>query len=248
MDTNSFNIRGYSECMDISDTNPIKQLLATYGELQDKIIKGGELQGNVDISFDSKVWFKNIHCISQHMRKLACDKNILKCVKKVLGPNVLLWGSSINLKKPMESHRWHIDVEHLEWPGVSVFVGMQGTSDQSTLDVLVGSHKFNNKNISFKTKFTNNDILNLASSITTNPKIEKLPIKDNGFSLFSGELWHGSLNETNNNRYAVILQYTTPNNKIKIPVTWDKPILWAKYDPINILVSGKDLFNVNTYL
>ena len=45
----------------------------------------------------------------------------------------------------MESHRWHIDVEHLEWPGYLSLSECRELQTNLLFDVLVGSHKFNNK-------------------------------------------------------------------------------------------------------
>ena len=57
MDTNSFNIQGlFLSVWIFLIPIQLNSYLPPMVNYKIKIIKGGELQGNVDISFDSKVW------------------------------------------------------------------------------------------------------------------------------------------------------------------------------------------------
>lgn len=75
--------------------------------------------------FASKPWFKSLHAVSKEFCDLALHEKIVGGVKAILGENVILWGSTFVVRRPDEKHRWHIDVEHLAWEGVTVFFGVE---------------------------------------------------------------------------------------------------------------------------
>ena len=66
-----------------------------------------------------------------------------------------------------------------------------------------------------------------------------------GFFIMNGRLWHGSRNTSSRHRDAMILQYCAPDQKVRIPLTFDEPIVWSDEPPGCALVTGIDAFHIN---
>ena len=80
-------------------------------------------------------------------------------------------------------------------------------------------------------------------------KLKKFYLKNGEFIIWSGRIWHSTLNQSSRIRQSIILQYCTPNNKVKIPTNFNYPnTAWSKTEPPCILISGKDEFNFNKVL
>jgi ectoine hydroxylase-related dioxygenase (phytanoyl-CoA dioxygenase family) len=73
--------------------------------------------------------------------RLASHPAIVARVASILGPDVIAWGMTTSTVRPGQRHRWHVDVEHRRWPGVSVFVGLRNMARGSSLKVISGSHR-----------------------------------------------------------------------------------------------------------
>lgn len=189
-------------------------------------------------------WFKSLHAYIPSLFQLVCNDVIVAKVKSILGENVIAWGCCIVERKPKQIHRWHIDVEHQKWNGVSVFVGLNGISMNSSLTILTKSHKFNSAPQSFSFE-TTGDLIDYCTVKNPQSKILNVGLSIGDFFIFHGLLWHSSNNQTDNNRYALLIQYSTPDSEIDIPINWDPPVQWANVRPPCILVSGKDNYLIN---
>jgi ectoine hydroxylase-related dioxygenase (phytanoyl-CoA dioxygenase family) len=189
-------------------------------------------------AFEQKYWFKSLHMVVPTIREVAIRPAIRDRVQGVLGPDVLLWGSTVIVQQPGQSHRWHVDVEHSHWPGITVFVALQNVSEQSTLSVVRGSHKLHDSPQSLKAT-SSRAALQCAQAHLSTAELVPLVMDVGEFYIFHGRIWHGSQNTTNDVRVSLLLQFTKPTSRVRIPLTWDEPIRWHPTPPPCLLVSGK---------
>jgi ectoine hydroxylase-related dioxygenase (phytanoyl-CoA dioxygenase family) len=245
----SYHNQGWAGPFSLLNPNEVGKLTSLYLENRSKFVSGREINALEESEkFAKKPWFKSVHAVIPAFYDLVTHPSIVEKVNSILGKNVLLWGTSVTIRQPGQSHRWHIDVEHKRCKGVSVFIGLQGTSRKATLKVVTGSHKINNTNFIFSTAADDNMVVMACRKHFNSAEIVTIDMKEGEFFLFDGLLWHGSENASDQTRYAVIAQYTTPDCKVEVPLNWDEPIRWAKCSPPCVLVSGSDTFHINTLI
>src|SRR5579863_2948393 len=86
-----------------------------------------------------KYWYKSAQFFVPEVRMLGCDPKVLDKIKGIIGDNVLMWGSQV-ITKRSTSHRWHSDIEHIAWRGVSIWIGVDNVGPDNTMKVVPGSH------------------------------------------------------------------------------------------------------------
>ncbi len=86
-------------------------------------------------------WFKSMHAYVPTFYDITCHPAIVDRMVSILGPDVIAWGATLLRAVPGKTHRWHVDVEHRHWDGVSVFLGLENIEPRSTLKVISGSHR-----------------------------------------------------------------------------------------------------------
>jgi len=81
------------------------------------------------------------YLVTDAIRRVAQDPAILHTVEAVLGTrNWVMWGANIRRATPNAAHVWHVDLESLLWPTVTVAIGLAGCSPQSSTWCLPGTH------------------------------------------------------------------------------------------------------------
>jgi hypothetical protein len=195
-------------------------------------------------AFEQRPWFKSMHALVPEYYDAACHPAIARRVASVLGPDVLAWGLTLTRSLPGGLHRWHVDIEHLRWPGVSVYIGLVNNDPDSTLKVLTGSHRMPEGP---KAYGVDDDAGVLAAVQPTALEVEivRTPIGPGEFFLFDGRLWHGSHNTGPNIRLAMIIHYSRPDVRVQIPLNFDDPIHWHESWPPCVLVCGEDRHGIN---
>jgi len=194
--------------------------------------------------FDRRPWYKSMHAYLPAFARLAAHPAIVARLASILGPDIIAWGMATSPLRPGQRHRWHVDVEHRRWPGVSVFIPLRNIAPGSSLKVVNGSHRIEDAP---PTAGRLSDAAALAAARRWQPASE-LATVDLGvgdFFIFHGRLWHGSHNRTWRFRTALIAQYARPDAEIAIPLTYDEPIRWHRYRPPCLLVHGTDRSGVN---
>jgi ectoine hydroxylase-related dioxygenase (phytanoyl-CoA dioxygenase family) len=229
----------------ILSESDVSEITNLYCSNKGRFISGKEisLKNETDI-FEEKPWFKSIHSVLPEFLDIATNSKLVEILRSLMGEDILLWGSSVTTKIPGQRHRWHVDVEHKKWKGITVFVGLEGTTKNSSLTVLTGSHKMDQMPQSLSLD-TDSSVLEYCNKLNPNGQIISIELDEGECFIFDGLLWHCSLNETANNRSALILQYCTPDNTIQIPLNWDEPIRWSNFSPPCVIVSGEDRYRNN---
>ena len=188
--------------------------------------------------FASKPWFKSPHVLSKNFHDLAMSEKILAPVRAVLGDDVMLWGTSYVIRLPGEKHRWHFDLEHLAWDGVSVFLGLEGVRPgQSSLKFIGQSDRIADK-INMAECQSDKAAIAHAKKIRPDCTLDYPRMTDGEFVIFSGRTLHGSHNTARHMRTAMLFQYATPAADVRIPLSWNPPIAWSSYRPPCAVASG----------
>jgi hypothetical protein len=195
-------------------------------------------------TFSRLKWFKSLHELHPIFYELASHPSILQVITPLLGTDVLAWGVSAKRVKAGMGHRWHVDVEQKLCHGITVFVGLRNVEHRSTLKVITGSHRISATPQELKLN-RDEDVLTYCTQNLNNCSLEFVNPGDGGFFVMHGNLWHGSDNTSPLDRDAIILQYCTPNHKVRIPLNFDEPIEWSDELPGCALVAGADHYSVN---
>jgi ectoine hydroxylase-related dioxygenase (phytanoyl-CoA dioxygenase family) len=179
---------------------------------------------------------KSLHLHSQLVREIASTPEIVSQVKAILGDNILLWGSSIVSRPSGTSHRFHIDVEHAEVKGATVWIGLSGLNANTLLkvishtdDVLTSPQELSQK---YQPYPTDTELLLEARNYNPDCNLSILRPNPGDCVIWKGRVWHGTENNSNSIRTALILQYCTAENIPRLPKTYEYPnIIWHDTKP-----------------
>lgn len=91
-------------------------------------------------------WDKSQAAVSRTFYEAGTHPAIVNVVSKLLGPNVMLWGASIQSRGPGVGHPWHSDIESSPHTRktVSVWIGLENATRETSLMLVPGSHNFGN--------------------------------------------------------------------------------------------------------
>lgn len=195
-------------------------------------------------NFGRLPWHKSMHIYLPAFRMLSAHPAIVERIASILGPDIIAWGVTVSRLRPWQGHRWHVDVEHDSWPGVSAFIALENISPRSTLKVISGSHTLPVLPQSLG-KLWDNAALAVSQLLEPASALVGVDLKPGEFFLFDGRLWHGSRNRGWRSRSAIIAQYARPDARIAIPLGFDQPVRWHSYQPPCLLVRGEDRVGIN---
>ncbi len=199
------------------------------------------------------VWRKGRAVHERLLYELACHPAILGPVVDALGPDVVLWGASSVRRKPGETHPWHSDIESCAPEGgfVSVWIGVENTSRDSSLQVIQGSHLLGlsaqeaRRDLGVaREEATPEMLLEFARARDPRAALGIPDMRDGDAILFDGRLWHGTDNLRQNGvRTALILQYAAADRPVRIPdwseLDWPFRLRTEPLPPV-IVVHGAD--------
>lgn len=239
-----FETRGWVGPFPLLTAAEVAKLAESYADSVDGFVTGKELPNLASDAPLPKPWFKSLHAYLPEFRRLIQHPDLVERVASILGPDVIAWGVSVTTRRPAQVHRWHVDIEHRRWRGISAFIGLTGTSPKSTLGVIAGSHRFD---VMPQTLGVTDDSSALAEAQKISPDSEMVSVglTEGEFFLFEGPLWHGSANTGNVTRLAIIAQFAAPSDRVAIPLTCDEPIRWHSSMPPCVLVKGQDSSRLN---
>lgn len=196
-------------------------------------------------------WFKSVHAYVPEVASLAAHPTIVSAVTAELGPDVLCWGAQFVVRKPDTGQRWHIDVEHDRWPGVSVWLGLRDATPTSGVRYITHTAKAptSPQHLAKMGMNIHDDAAMLRVAQVHDPRasIASTAVQDGEFYLFAGRIWHGSRNKSPLRRVALIFQYCRPDAEVRVPLPpWDPP--WPfhpTFQPPCQLVAGRDTAGKN---
>ena len=89
------------------------------------------------------VWEKGRAINDYLFYDIATQPEILGILRLLLGENVILWGARVVSRQPGQIHPWHTDIEtsRADMRSVSVWIGIENTSQDFSLHLISGSHR-----------------------------------------------------------------------------------------------------------
>ena len=183
-------------------------------------------------------WFKSLHALLPEYFDVVTHPALASRITALIGPDVICWGASVTVRTPGQAHRWHVDIEHVRWRGVTAFVGLSGMSPEASLSVMSRSHRLTVQ--PQELRLTGDDAV-LAAGREHDPdaQLVRVEMEEGDAFIFDGTLWHGSLNTSDRVRFALVAQYSPADAKVEIPLTWDPPFRWADCSPPCVLIAGR---------
>tara|TARA_B100001123_G_C15027491_1_gene914034 strand:- start:69 stop:827 length:759 start_codon:yes stop_codon:yes gene_type:complete len=150
-----------------------------------------------------------------HFLKYARDKNILNCVKQIIGPDVALWNQSFFAKPAINGKAtpWHQDGQY--WPikplaTCTVWIAIDDTSEENgCLEFIPGSHR-KKETLNHYTDNNPNYTLNqeLKKSCYNPNKSISLCLKAGQMSIHDVYLVHGSKeNKSKKSRRGMTMRF-----------------------------------------
>jgi quercetin dioxygenase-like cupin family protein len=216
-----------------------------------------QLMSRLRAQSNARVWHKGNAPFSADYYRLATRPALMALLEAVLGEDILLWGACLIGKKPGEAHHWHTDIEGHEQSGlmVNIWIGLEGTNRGSAPRFISRSHRFGEilERVAFEhgtttSEVTTGEVLKWAQSREPHSEVVHCDVRDGQALMFHSKLWHGSRNTNPFVRNAVLLQYATPDTKIRIPDPrrqYQWPFTFLPENPPCLMVRGIDRLGVN---
>jgi mannose-6-phosphate isomerase-like protein (cupin superfamily) len=183
---------------------------------------------------------------------LATRPALLALLRPLLGEDIVLWGARMVRRSPGKGHAWHTDIESSAVDGrfVSLWIGLENTSQASALHLISRSHKFG-KPIQqvaqegglSRDELTNEMVIAWARERDSHAKFVQPQLSNGQAIVFDGRLWHGSNHSGRRTRSALLLQYAAAEMPIAFPDLkhLDWPFRYTSDAPLKILVSGRSI-------
>ncbi len=232
-----FAMEGWVGSFPLLNGQGVKHASEIASRVKDKFVMASQMS-------PKRPWFKSMHAYIPEFCDITCHPAIVNRVKAILGRDVLAWGLCITTRKPGQVHRWHVDVEHRRWQGVSVFLGLKGMSRESTLKVISHTHKIDATPQALSVN-KDESVLKKAQECQPDSRLVAVDLKEGEFFIFDGPLWHGSANAAGQTRMAMVIQYCRPSARVEMPLNWNEPIKWGSVSPPCVLVCGEDHYGIN---
>lgn len=240
-----YGARGWAGTFPLVDSSAADELDAVSRRVAPRFLLPDVMKGNAaPDTFAKQHWYKSMHVHVPEIREITLHPAIIGRVRSILGPNIIAWGVTVTEIHPTKGHRWHVDVEHRRWKGVSIFLGLKNACSSTGLQLIEGSHRVGKMPQTLGIR-DDAEALRHCREYEADARIVTPGVESGEFFIFEGGLWHGSENKTAVPRTAMILQYATPDQRIEIPLNWDDPIMWHPWQPPVILASGEDSHGVN---
>ncbi len=171
-------------------------------------------------------WFKGHAASSRAFYEIGTRRAVLDPVARLLGEDVILWGATVVKRSPGQVHAWHTDIETSDPGGrtVSVWIGLEHTSQQSSLRVITRSHEFGatiqqvtHEEGKRRGDVADSDVVAWARERDPSAALIQLDMTNGDATWFDGRLWHGTQNTGRSTRTALLLQYASADTPIWTP-------------------------------
>jgi uncharacterized cupin superfamily protein len=202
-------------------------------------------------------WPKGHAASSRVFYDVAKHPAILEILSKLIGEDIMLWGVSIQSRRPGQVHPWHSDIESSAPSSktVAVWIGLEHASRESSLQFIPHSQHYGltiqeARHLSGKgrNEAPKEEVLRWARERDGRAEIVSLDVINGDAMFFDGRLWHGSHNLFGKTRHALLLQYAPPDDPIRIPdlnfLDWPFKQLETPRPPC-LLVQGQDKTGIN---
>ncbi len=198
-------------------------------------------------------WFQSLHALSPTLCEVGQRPEIVERVAQLLAEDLLLWGGICFAQEPGAGFHWHTDTEFDHVEGVSIWLGLEGVTPETSLKIMPGSDRWpltpeqfqQDGSLTMEALASDELALELARRAEPDASIVRPPLHDGEFFIFKGKTWHASDNFSDQRRVAMGLRYSPTSEKVLIPLSYLHPIQWDPTPPPCVLVAGEDHFGRN---
>ena len=169
----------------------------------------------------SRLLRSKAHLAYRFIDRLARTPAILDCVERILGPDLLLWGSSCFVKAPGSPSyvSWHQDLNYWGLDGtneVSAWLALSASTEANgCMRFVPGSHL--RGKIAHRDSFEEDNLLSRGQELEVpvdEAEAVSVVLSPGEMSLHHGRLFHASgLNRGNDWRVGLSLRYITPSTR-----------------------------------
>ena len=155
--------------------------------------------------------------ITDAIRAIAQDAVILGVVEEILGgPDWVMWGANIRRATPNEAQNWHVDLERLLWPKITVAIGLAGCPADSATCCVAGSQKYRAEPPQTE-----------AEVLAAGGPEQIAGFGDGRLYVFDARVWHPGEPAASGERVMLFLTYPRAD-QLRIPLLVDYYLrLWA---------------------
>jgi hypothetical protein len=122
----AFERDGWTGVFSLLSPSEADALCHIFARVQSRFTQGPDTRNLPKIPVRKRrPWAKSLHAYLPEFYDIASHPAIVGRVSSLLGENVIAWGCQVVTRDLGHIHRWHVDVEHTGWPGVSVFLGLK---------------------------------------------------------------------------------------------------------------------------
>lgn len=207
----------YPEMLDVADVGRLRAALDEILEEARGLTETNEEFGvtrGVDGGYHVRRVFDPVARHEAFM-ELAFNSRIVDAVENLIGPDIQLHHSKLNLKPPSSPDarfEWHQDYPffpHTNYDLIAVLVHIdEATTENGALRVVPGSHKGGPRDHVFSQDGAFSSRLEDQSVVTDETKIVSLPCPSGGVEMHHCNMLHSSTaNLGSNPRSAIVLQY-----------------------------------------
>ena len=144
------------------------------------------------------------------IRCVAEDAAVVSVVEAILGTrNCVMWGANIRRATPNQASVWHVDLESLLWPTVTVGIGLEGCTPTSATWCVPGTHRLRQA-----------PPLTEAEVLSHGRPEQIAGFGDGCFYTFDARVWHRGDPTTSQERVMLFLHYQRAKDP-RIPMMED---------------------------
>jgi len=157
---------------------------------------------------------------------VATRPRLVALLRPALGEHILLWGASVVSRPVGKVHHWHTDIESsFSDRFVTVWIGLQHTSRESTLKVVTGSHKFgkpiqqvmHERGVK-RDMVSDAVVVGWSGDLDPSARLVQPDAADGDALVMDGRLWHASENtRASGTRLALLLQFAAGDERVPMP-------------------------------
>ncbi|WP_420861311.1 phytanoyl-CoA dioxygenase family protein [Algirhabdus cladophorae] len=148
--------------------------------------------------------------ITDAIRAVAHDAALVEVMTTLLGSSDwVMWGSNIRIGTPNEAHQWHVDIESVHWPSITVAVGVKGCREENATRVISGSQAIPVVTLEAVDQAQDEAVLRAAR---TKGKTDAQILSPQGFGdgkffVFDARAWHAGVPNQSNDRCILFMHY-----------------------------------------
>lgn len=194
-----------------------------------RVLSDGALADAAMLDFEQRGVAGVPYMLTESIALLAQDAAIVETVQALLATeHWVMWGANIRRSVPNEAQNWHVDLESILWPSITVAVGLDGCSEQSATVFIPGTQRIGKGPVNWLPgESQTTEVVASAQSLTGQSVVPQrvTGYSDGTFAVFNGACWHQANKGGSAAKTVLYLHYQTAADK-RIPHMLD----YAKHD------------------